>query len=45
MMSPLAYLRQELKFTVNEWTALSDADKTTLRAWAAEEMAALGMVE
>lgn len=44
MMSPLAYLRQELKFTAQEWGTLSETDKQTLKQWAVEEMEALGLV-
>lgn len=42
-MSPLAYLRQELKFTGPEWTTLSQSDKDTLKRWAVEEMQFLGI--
>lgn len=37
--SPLVYLRNQLKFQLGEWTALSDTDKARLKDWAIEEIA------
>lgn len=42
-MTTTAYLRRELKFTLAEWTTLSEKDKADLRQYAADEMALLGI--
>lgn len=39
--SPLVYLKEQLGFTLSEWQALPEADKTTMKAWAEEEMKVL----
>lgn len=41
--STIAYLRDQLRFTVPEWGSLTDADKAQLKQWAAEEMTVLGI--
>lgn len=41
--STIAYLREQLRFTVPEWGSLTDADKAQLKQWAEEEMKALGL--
>jgi hypothetical protein len=42
-MSTLKYLMQQLSFNASEWSTLTDEDKSTLKRWAAEEMAVLGI--
>lgn len=41
--TPIAYLRQELGFTIEEWAQLSDIDKEGLEEAAREEMGAKGI--
>lgn len=42
-LSPIAYLRAQLRFTVPEWSSLSGQDKEDLQRWAREEMTLLGI--
>jgi hypothetical protein len=43
VMSVTKYLRQELHFTVPEYTKLSTKDKDDLKRYAVEEMTLLGI--
>jgi len=44
-LTPLQYLQRELNLLKHsdEWIALTTSDKDTLKRWAAEEMAVLGI--
>lgn len=42
-MKVLTYLMRELGLKAVEWSGLSDAEKNTLREYAAEEMRTLGI--
>lgn len=42
-MTTTTYLRRELKFSLAEWSSLSDKDKADLKQWAADEMAQCGI--
>lgn len=41
--TPLSYLKKELNFNVVEWKSLGAEGQETMKRWAEEEMAALGI--
>ncbi len=42
-VTPLVYLKKELKFALSEWTKLSNEDKDSYKAMAEKEIELLGL--